>query len=388
MLRWLLIFMANFDGWETFGDRLGKGGQGEVFKARRPERVRHIQGSLKRIADGFIRLSNVSAQPLENLIQLIVDVGGPDNPKDLGAVKIFEIPTSGPEREKAIGRLKTEINALTTITNPAVLKLLHHSEKRNFIVTEFYPLGALSNHLGIYRGRPLKALLAFKPLVEGIALIHKQGAIHRDIKTENIFVATDGRLVLADFGIVFFADEHHTRLTEIQGERVGSHFWMAPWVYAPARVPIDEIKPALDLFPLGKVLWSMIAGINGFPYWEFDRPENDLVKLFPDDPAMRFVNYLLSKCIVREEADCVQDAGRLLSLVDEAIRMVRNLDRKSDGDLSWRCLVCGKGYYQQEKWFRWHSRELINQQGNAQIMDGTAYSCNNCGHVQFFIPLK
>jgi serine/threonine protein kinase len=377
--------MANFDGWETFGDRLGKGGQGEVFKARKPERVQHIQDSIKRIADAINdNLNGLSAKHLENLMQLIVDVGGPDDPKELGAVKIFDIASGGPEREKAIGRLKTEINALTTIRHPAILELLHYNEEQNFIVTEYHPLGALSNHLRRYRGHPLEALVAFKPLVEGIDLIHKQGAIHRDIKTENIFVATDGRLVLADFGIVFFADEQHTRLTEIQGERVGSHFWMAPWVYAPARVPIDEIKPALDLYPLGKVLWSMIAGSNGFPYWEFDRPENDLVKLFPDDLAMPFVNDILSECIVRNEAECLQDATILQSLVDDAIHEIRNLDRKSEGNTSWLCLVCRRGNYQQGNSLLWRTREFVSRQNNPLTISMTAFTCSHCGHVQFF----
>lgn len=161
--------MANYDGGETFGDPLGKGGQGEVFKARRPERAHHIKDSIRRIADGFNdKLNGLSLQDREGLMQLIVDVGGPDDPRDLGAVKIFGIPTGGPERERAIGRFKTERSALTTITHRAALKLLHHSEAENFIVTEYHPLGALSSHLGKYKGLTLEALLAFKPLVEGI----------------------------------------------------------------------------------------------------------------------------------------------------------------------------------------------------------------------------
>jgi serine/threonine protein kinase len=50
-------------------------------------------------------------------------------------------------------------------------------------------------------------LEAFRALVDGVREIHKQGAIHRDIKTENIFVATSGELVLGDFGIVFFMQD-------------------------------------------------------------------------------------------------------------------------------------------------------------------------------------
>ena len=51
---------------------------------------------------------------------------------------------------------------------------------------------------------------------------------------------------------MFFADEQRTRLTDVLGERVGSHFWMAPWAYEPVRLPIDDIKATLDMFPLAK----------------------------------------------------------------------------------------------------------------------------------------
>jgi serine/threonine protein kinase len=378
--------MADYDGWQTIEPPLGEGGQGVVYKARSPERAAQIKDTTATIDRELHQLNGRMLLGFEELAKLIVKVGGPDDVKDLGALKIFQIPPWGPERERATGRLKTEVNALTTITHPAVLKLLHHNEEENFIVTEYHPLRGLNRHLDKYRGRALEALLAFKPLVEGIALIHEQGAIHRDIKTENILVATDGRLVLADFGIVFFAEGTSRRLTEIYGERVGSHYWMAPWVYAPARVPIEDIKPALDLFPMGKVLWSMVAGRNGFPFWEYGRPENSLVEMFPEDPSMQYVNEVLSKCIVREERDCVKTAEGLMVLVDEAINNITHLDRRTRDAAQWLCLVCKKGHYGKEK-LGWRPRDFVTEKNDtAHIGDLTAYFCDYCGHVQFFKP--
>jgi serine/threonine protein kinase len=329
--------MGNYDGWETLGPPIGEGGQGKVYKARNPKRVAAIQASLKSIAEGFNRLSGQGLPSLENLMKLVADVGGPDDVRDLGALKVFKIFGQGPERDKAFSRLNAEIRALLSIQHPGVLRLLHSRAPHlptddfvltdeSFIVTEYHPRGTLDKHLDKYKGGALEALLAFKPLVQAVAEIHENGAIHRDIKTENMFVATDGRLVLGDFGIVFFADEQRTRLTDVYGERVGSHFWMAPWAYEPVRLPIDEIKPSLDIFPLGKVPWSMIAGRDGPLYWGYDRPGNDLKTMFPEVPAMQYVNEVLSHCIVREERDCAQTAEGLLVRVDEAIDNIIHLD--------------------------------------------------------------
>ena len=380
--------MADFDGWQTIGPPLGEGGQGKVFRARSPIRAAAVKDSEQQISDALRQINGGNfTMTYAQLSKLIVDVGGPDELKDLGALKVFKIEGDGPKREKAYGRLDKEVDALSSINHPAVLKLLYFNRHKDFIVTEFHPLGTLNAHLNKYAGRALEALLAFKPLVEGVVRIHAEGAIHRDIKTENIFVASYGRLVLGDFGIVFFADERRTRLTDVLGERVGSHFWMAPWAYEPVRLPIDEIKPTLDIFPLGKVLWSMIAGRDGPVYWEYDRPGNNLETMFPEDPSMRYVNKVLSRCIVREEEACVKTAEGLLILVDEAIDNITHLDRRTRNAAEWQCLVCKKGHYGGDK-VGWRPNDFVDIKENNKVHVGdlTGYFCDYCGHVQFFKP--
>jgi serine/threonine protein kinase len=376
--------MSDFDGWQTIEPPLGEGGQGKVYRARSPERVAQIQDSESRINKELWKIKGNNELLIRDLAKFIVDAGSPDDVKTLGALKVFKIEGDGPKREKAYGRLDKEVNALSSINHPSVLKLLYHNRHKDFIVTEYHPLGTLNAHLDRYRGHALEALLAFKPLVQGVDLIHHQGAIHRDIKTENIFLAADGRLVLGDFGIVFIADDQRTRLTDLYGERVGSHFWMAPWAYDPVRLPVDAIKPTLDIFPLGKVLWSMIAGRNGPAFWEYERAENNLANLFPDDLAMQFINQVLSKCIVRDEDQCAQSAAELESHVDEAIMKIKHLDRRSDGVDRWLCLVCKKGHYGKEM-LGWKCRDFydLTLEMSAPVR-ATAYFCDHCGHVQMF----
>ena len=44
-----------------------------------------------------------------------------------------------------------------------------------------------------------------------VSVIHKKNIVHRDLKPENILVATDGKMVLADFGISWFDPEFYER---------------------------------------------------------------------------------------------------------------------------------------------------------------------------------
>src|SRR5260370_35855910 len=133
----------------------------------------------------------------------------------------------------------------------------------------------------------------------------------------------------------------------MKSERVGSHFGMARWAYDNARLELDKVNPTLDIYPLGKVLWSMVAGRNGFPYWEFAEPANNLEKLFPTEPTMSLVNELLAKCVVRHEKDCsLSTVKDLLIEVDGLIDKIKaRRGQRPDGSATWPCRVCGKGTY-------------------------------------------
>jgi serine/threonine protein kinase len=260
-------------------------------------------------------------------------------------------------------------------------------------VTEYHPHGTLAQSLSLLRGNALGALEAFKVLVEGVAEIHNQGAIHRDIKPENIFVTPRG-LVLGDFGIVFFEMGSGARLTSTY-ERVGSHFWMAPWAYENARLSLSQVQPALDVYPLGKVLWSMISGKNGFPFWEYDRDANNLEKMFPDDPNMPLVNTFLAKCIVREERDCLFSTVAMMHKeLDELIYKVKERrGPRPDGAKTWPCRVCGKGAYHPAATPAGAPVDMrgqplmLAQITGVGITDRVPFSifvCDHCGHAELF----
>lgn len=281
--------MANFDGWEMIEPALGEGGQGTVYKARSPARAKHVRDSLNWIA-GVLTSSGGGHPPRDSAgLAKLIDVGGPDDVKDLGALKVFKIPTDPQEQSKAFGRLEREITALKNADQPAVLKLLASNLGEGFIVTQFHQRGTLAGDITMSKGRALEALLAFRPLVEAVSLIHKGAAIHRDIKPENIFVASDGHLVLGDFGIVLFKDDKG-RVTETY-ERAGSRDWMARWANTQHRLALEEVNATFDIFPLAKVLWCMVSGRPNLDLWYYNRtakgrrPASNLEELFPWRPG-------------------------------------------------------------------------------------------------------
>ena len=358
---------------------MGSGGQGKVFLVRSPESARkrndhkrQLEYAIRVIATGTTT-EEMKDEAMANLLSAIVAYAAQDNPADFGALKLFDITGNGPEAQKAMGRLESEVKALSEISHPSILKLLYADVGSRRMITEYHPKGTLTVNRNRFRGNVGATLEAFRPLVDAVAILHAREPkiIHRDIKPENIFVASDGRLVLGDFGIVFFRDESKERLTSTIGEKVGTADWMAPW--ANVRERRDEVNPTFDIFPLGKVLWWMIAGKPSLPFWYQRRPGYDLEILYARDPNMALVNGILDRCVAEEEKNCLSDAKSLLAMVVDTLETVSRGGQFLADGVYQPCRVCGKGRY-------------IREENRANIGGPWAdvSRCTTCGHIQLF----
>ncbi len=379
----------SMSGWKQL-EELGRGGQGIVFKAQSPKRTEELRRAARRAWTLQSQWGPDQVEKYEEFAHLLSQLADGQS-DDYGALKRFHLGERDTEEyQQRLDRLMAEVEALKTLSklgDSAILKLYAHSSPDSnepFIVTEYHRTGTLDKNLTSFKGKPLKSLEALFPVVKAVAKLHERGVIHRDIKPENIFVADDGRLVLGDFGIVFFSDDATDRLTKTY-EKVGTRDWMAHWAQRNVRLELDKVNPKLDIYPLGKVLWAMIAGEDGFPAWDFDHRDNDLRVRFPDDPAIDVIHPILKRCIVRDEQDCLNTADDLMILIRDAIKHLQKVVERPSEGRTWKCRMCGEGKYVKNK-YRYYQQYGPDEQGKILSADAVhRYSCDHCGHIEFFL---
>ncbi len=218
---------------QTFGSyqiltKVGKGGMGEVYRARDTRLGRDV--ALKILAGAYT------------------------------------------QDQDRIRRFRQEATAASALNHPGILTIHEAGETDGcqFIATEFVD-GETVRQVLNQRGRvPLNDALAIAVQVAAaLAAAHKAGIVHRDIKPENVMVRPDGYVKLLDFGIAKLTqrpDESpdtdqitRTLLQTRDGAIVGTVPYMSPEQARGAAVDARS-----DIWSLGCLLYEMLAGRSPF----------------------------------------------------------------------------------------------------------------------------
>ncbi len=100
---------------------------------------------------------------------------------------------------------------------------------------------------------PARAVALVEPVLRALAAAHAAGLVHRDVKPENVLLAEDGRIKVADFGLARAVEA--STLTATTGLMMGTAAYMAP-----EQVDTGHADPRSDVYAAGVVLWELLTG--------------------------------------------------------------------------------------------------------------------------------
>jgi len=186
-----------------------------------------------------------------------------------------------------VGRFEQEARAAAGLNHPNILAVFDVGthEGASYLVSELLDGETLRDILD--RGPlPVRAAIDYAiQIAHGLAAAHDKGIVHRDVKPENVFVTTDGRVKILDFGVAKLSEGSllpaesapATRLASTTpGALIGTIGYMSP-----EQVRGQPVDRRSDIFGFGAVLYELVAGRRAF---ERQTSADTLSAILHDEP--------------------------------------------------------------------------------------------------------
>lgn len=201
-------------------EKLGVGGQGEVYKA--------VDSKLNR------------------------------------TVVIKVLPPELTVKETNLKRFEREARLASSLDHPNICTIFDMDEVNgvHFIAMQ-YVAGRTVRQL--VNGRPLElnsALLIAIQVTDALAAAHAKGIIHRDIKSGNVMVTDTGQAKVLDFGLAKLLDDETNRtggIDQTQLTEVGVPYG-TPTHAAPEQARGDRTDARTDIFSTGVLIYELLTG--------------------------------------------------------------------------------------------------------------------------------
>ncbi|MBI3270195.1 MAG: serine/threonine protein kinase [Planctomycetes bacterium] len=157
-----------------------------------------------------------------------------------------------------VRRFFREARAIGRIEHPNVVRIHYAASQEDhpYIVlswTEGRSLRELLEERGTLMTS--RALAYAADAARGLAAAHAHGVVHRNVKSSNILLRTDGTACVIGFGLALLLDPKEERITQ-KGEFLGSPNYMSP---EQCRDPHHALPPS-DIYSLGATLYELLAG--------------------------------------------------------------------------------------------------------------------------------
>lgn len=252
------------------------------------------------------------------------------------AIKI--LPSHLSAHSEALKRFRREARAVAALSHPNIVALfdIGDSDEGPYVVTELLDGETLRSRL--LRGAVTmeEALRIAVAIADGLGAAHAKGIIHRDLKPENVVLTAAGGVKILDFGLAATqrplagASSDSFSQTEMLTEPglvIGTIGYMSP-----EQLRGRPLTTACDVFALGCVIYEMLRG-----EMPFQRGSNfDIIaSVLRDDPLARDMDDVPSELRAVLERCLEKDPDKRFAGGAETAAALRDvLHRHEEGHLS------------------------------------------------------
>jgi hypothetical protein len=158
-----------------------------------------------------------------------------------------------------LNRFRAEARHTALLNHEGIANVFDYGEEEGsaFLVMELVPgqpLSAIIEREQVLS--PDRSLSIVGQTATALAVAHRQGLVHRDVKPGNLLIMPDGRVKITDFGIARLADQVPLTAT---GQVMGTAQYLAP-----EQATGQQATGSSDIYALGVIGYELLAGRRPF----------------------------------------------------------------------------------------------------------------------------
>jgi serine/threonine-protein kinase len=243
-------------------------------------------------------------------------------------VAIKQLHLDNVKSERAVKRFMQEGRVVAALEHPNVVTIYGlRIEARNiYMILEYLPGGSLRDLLDQQGKLPVgQTVKLISGICEGLAKLHSQGIVHRDIKVENILLTRDGRPKITDFGIAHVPQAAGGLALTQAGFQPSTVLCSSPEQFRG-----EKIDARSDIYQVGELLYHLLTGQH---YIDLKVIEAQV------DTLEHSIRYELKLFMLVEKAICKdppaglpalrKEAGGIVDVIEKALAK-RKEDRYDD----------------------------------------------------------
>ena len=210
-----------------------------------------------------------------------------------------------------------EAQIIGQLSHPSIVQMYDagiDEQGTPFLVMEYVAGKTLDDHMVPSIPTVQRACAWAADLAGALAIAHRAGIIHGEVKPGNILVTAENKVKLGNFGIARWASQ-----ISGSGPLMGT-----PAYQAPEQIQGEPQDPRSDQFALGIVLYQMLTHVKPFDGSSLGAVCAQILNAEPTPPSLynpevpRALDFILARCLAKNPKDrfasCEELASALYAL--------------------------------------------------------------------------